>query len=143
MKLCKYLLIALAFTPCFSSAAPLSRADFIGVTCSSADNGKTCWGFNETYGDGTMDSCGRAPNGGPEFAMKLVYEITENTKCETVVKTTHPRIMPVGTKFCAIYLERKPDGFTYRFDDDEPSKIRRIFNSTRAAKSCQSLIDSL
>lgn len=142
MKQMKYLMV-LAFLPCISIATPFSRDDFIGVTCSSADGGKTCYGYNETYGDGTMDSCGRVPNGGPKFAMKLTYEVNQNTKCETVVKTTHQRIMPVGAKFCAIYLERKSGELTYRFDDDEPGKVRRIIKSSRSAKSCQPLIDSL
>jgi hypothetical protein len=143
MRLCNFVLIVLAFSSCVASAAPLSRPDFMGVTCSSSDGGKTCYGYNETYSNGTMDSCGRVPNGGPDFAMKLVYEINANTKCETVVKTSHPNVMPVGTRYCAIYLERMTDGFTYRFDDDKPGKIRRIFRSTRAAKTCQPLIDSL
>lgn len=113
------------------------------MTCSSADGGKSCYGYAQTYADGTMDSCGRVPGGGPKFAMTFTYTITKNTKCDTVVKTTDPKVMPVGTTFCAIYLERKPDGFTYRYDDDAPAKVRRLYTSSPAAKWCQPLIDAL
>jgi len=143
MKRYTFLVFVLACFSCAANAARPSRADFIGVTCGSKDNGKTCYGYDENYGDGTSDSCGRVPNGGPDFAMKLVYEITGDKICKTVIKTSDSRVMPPGTKFCTIILERKSDGYTYRFDDDEPRKIRKGFYSTKATKSCQPLIDAL
>ncbi|WP_156087903.1 MULTISPECIES: hypothetical protein [unclassified Lysobacter] len=75
--------------------------------------------------------------------MKLSYEIAGNAKCETVAKTSDPRVMPVGTRICALYLDRKPEGFTYRFDDDKPTKVRWVYNATRADKWCQHLIERL
>jgi hypothetical protein len=75
--------------------------------------------------------------------MKLAYEITGDKICKTVIKTSDSRVMPPGTKFCTIMLERTSGGFTDRFHDDDPSKIRKGFYSTRAAKSCQPLIDAL
>jgi len=137
------LALGLALASCVSSSTHFSRKDFIGVSCSSEDGGKTCFGHGETYEDGTSDSCGRIPNGGPDFALKLVYEISGNKMCETVVKTTHPHVMGAGYKFCSIYLSHDAGGITYRFTDDEPTKVRRIYRSTRANKWCQPLIDSL
>ena len=129
--------------PFASSSESISRSEIIGVSCSSDDGGKTCYGYSETYEDGTSDACGRVPNGGPEFAVKLRYEVFGNTKCETVLKTTDPHVLPVGERICSIYLERKPEGFIYRFGDDKPTKVRWAYNSTKAEKWCQHLIDGL
>ena len=135
--------ILLLILSCACSASGGGGRDFIGVTCSSADGGKTCFGYGEVYPDGTSDACGQIPNGGPQFALKMTYEIKGETKCETVVKTSDPRIMPVGEKVCAIRLEQTPDGYTYRFPDDPPTKIRKSYNAPRSSKWCQSLIDAL
>jgi hypothetical protein len=143
MKHLRHLLIALTLTSFASSAGSFSRSDFLGVWCSSKDGGKTCFGYDEVYEDGTSDSCGRIPNGGPEFALKLTYKISGNTKCETVVETTHPDIMPVGKTVCAVFLTREIGSFTYRFTSDEPTRIRRSFDAEKSDKWCQHLIDSL
>ena len=142
MKHFRYLFVAAALASCTSSAEQMKPSDLIRVSCSSEDGGKTCFGYGEKYSDGTSDACGRVP-GGPEFALKMTYEITDNRLCETVVKTSDPKTMPVGERFCAIYLERKPKELTYRFSDDPPTKLRHSYNSTRSEKSCQHLIDAL
>ena len=134
--------IIIALAACSSSAAKFSSSDFVGVSCSSKDGGKTCFGYNENYADGTSDSCGRVPDG-PEFALKLTYEISGDHWCETVVKSSHPNFMPVGEKFCSIYLGRTPTGLSYRFTDDPPTKVRYSYSATRADKWCQPLIDAL
>jgi hypothetical protein len=138
-----HILIVLVLSSQVSGGESLTQSEFIGVTCNSADGGKTCYGYNETYGDGTSDSCGRVPDGGPEFALKLTYTVSGNISCETVVKTSHPEVMPVGEKFCVVNLTRESDSYTYRFTDDEPTRIRRGYYATRADKWCQGLIDLL
>jgi hypothetical protein len=125
------------------SASGSDGRDFLGVTCSSVDGGKTCFGYGETYPDGTSDACGQIPNGGPKFAVKMTYEIKGETKCETLVQTSDPKVMPVGKKVCAIRLEQTPDGYTYRFPEDPSSEIRKSYNAPRSDKWCQSLIDAL
>ena len=142
MKHYRYLLFAVALASCTSSAQHFKPSELIRVSCSSRDEGKTCFGYGEIYGDGTSDACGRIP-GGPEFALKMTYEITGDRLCETVVKTSGPGGMPVGEKFCAIYLERKPNEITYRFTDDPPTKLRHSYNAVRSDKWCQHLIDAL
>lgn len=134
------LLSALLCATTSANAAPEGR--YADLTCGSKDGGKTCDAFDQTYLDGTADACGRVPNG-PEFAVKLAYTMSGNTKCETVTKTSHPEVMPVGEKFCTIILSRDAAGTSFRYTDDEPSKIRKSFKATQAAKWCQPLIDAL
>lgn len=101
------LLVAATLVPCSAGAQKFSAEDLIRVSCSSNDAGKTCFGYGEIYTDGTSDACGRIP-GGPEFALTMVYEISGNSLCETVTKTSDPKTMLVGQKFCSIYVERNP-----------------------------------
>lgn len=143
MKHFRILLIALTVASCTTAAGDFSHQDFIGVSCSSNDGGNTCFGYGERYENGTEDACGRIPNGGPEFALKLTNEISGSTVCSTVVKTSDTRTMPVGDKFCAVHLQRNADGLTYRFTDDEPTKIRQIYLANRSDKWCQHLVDAL
>ena len=142
MRNFSYFILTALLASCSTGAGQFSPSDFIRVSCSSEDGGKTCYGYGEIYSDGTSDSCGRVPDG-PEFAMKLRYEISGNSVCETVVKTTDPKTMPVGDRFCAIYLEREPHDFTYRFSNDPPTKTRHSYTAKRADKWCQNLIDGL
>jgi len=142
MKHLCYLFIAAALASCSADAQRFNPTDLVRVSCSSKDDGKTCFGYGETYSDGTSDACGRVPNG-PEFALKMTYEIKGNSLCETVTQTSDPRTMPVGQRFCSIYLERGPQEFTYRFSDDPPTKVRHSYNATRSDKWCQHLVDAL
>lgn len=143
MKIFRCLLVAIMVASCSSPDGEFSRTDFIGVTCNSKDGGKSCVGYSERYENGQEDACGRIPNGGPEFALKLTYEISGSTVCNTVIKTSDSRTMPVGEKFCAVYLKRNAEGITYRFTDDEPSKVRQSYHAEKSAKWCQHLIDAL
>jgi hypothetical protein len=143
MKHSGILLITLAVASFATTAGNFSQQDFVGVSCSSNDGGKTCLGYGERYENGTEDSCGRIPNGGPEFALKLTYEISGSTVCSTVVETSNSRTMPVGDRFCSSYLQKNADGFTYRFTDDEPTKIRQGYRAKKSDKWCQHLIDAL
>ena len=143
MKHFRILLIALVAASCSTTAGDFSPKDFIGVSCSSKDGGKTCFGYGERYENGTEDACGRIPNGGPEFALKLTYEISGSTVCSTVVKTSDSRAMPVGDKFCSVYLQKNVDGMTYRFTDDDSTRIRQGYLAKRSDKWCQHLIDAL
>ncbi len=142
MKHFRYLFMAPALVSCSAGAQKFVAANLVRVSCSSNDDGKTCFGYGETYSDGTSDACGRVP-GGPEFALKMTYEVSGNTLCETVTKTSDPRTMPVGQRFCSIYLERRPQELIYRFSDDPPNKIRHSYNATRSDKWCQHLVDAL
>ena len=115
--------------------------DLVGVWCSSKDDGATCWAYGETYPDGTVDSCGREPSSGTEFAMVLTSEVQGPVKCETVVKTSHPNVMPVGEKFCSRILSKSKDRYTYSFTDD--SRARTTYRRPRSEKWCQAAIDAL
>jgi hypothetical protein len=143
MKHYRYLFVTVLIASCSSPAGDFSRADFMGVSCSSKDGGKTCFGYGERYENGKEDACGRIPNGGPEFALKLTYEISDSTVCSTVVKTSNANAMPVGDRFCSIYLNRNAAGIAYRFSDDEPGKVRQSYRAKKADKWCQHLIDAL
>lgn len=143
MKLSHLSAILLFVFSCACSANDGGRRDILGVTCSSTDGGKTCFGYGETYANGTSDACGQIPNGGPRFALKMTYEISGATKCETVIKTSTPGIMPVGQKVCSVLLEQTSDGYTYRLPSDPSGAIRKAFNALRNDKWCQSLIDEL
>jgi hypothetical protein len=136
-------LIAVACSPAQSGPRPskISPKQVSGVWCSSIDGGKTCWGIGETYSNGTEDSCGRELMQGVEFAMTLTYELKDNVMCETVVKSSHPKIMPPGEKFCSVLIDVKPDRHTYHFTDDE--KVRTSYRKARSDKWCQNLIDAL
>ena len=114
-----------------------------GVWCSSRDEGKTCWAYGENYPDGTGDSCGREPTHGVDFALKLRHEFSGNTMCETVEKSSHPNVMAPGERFCSVTIEKLADGYTYRFTDDPPDKVRHSYRSDRSKKWCQPLIDAL
>lgn len=143
MKLSRYLIIGLLLASCTSTAETFSPDDFIGVTCSSRDGGKSCFGYGEVYDNGLSDACGRLPNGGPEFAMKLKYEVTGNMRCETVVATSDPKTMPVGERLCMVYTAKEPNALVYRFTDDDPARERRSYRAQRSDKWCQHLIDAL
>lgn len=143
MKLSHLPAILLLVSSCVCSANDGARRDHLGVTCSSTDGGKSCYGYGETYANGTSDACGQIPNGGPRFALKMTYEISGATKCETVIKTSLPGVMPVGQKICSVYLEQAPDGYTYRLQSDPSGAIQKSFNALRSDKWCQSLIDEL
>jgi len=136
------LTMALTLSSCVNPPTP--RADEkIGVWCNSRDEGKTFWACGESYPGNTGDTCGRDPDYGVEFALKLRHEFSGNTMCETVVKTSHPKIMPIGERFCSITIEKLADGYTYRYIDDPPDKVRRVYRGDRSMKWCQPLIDSL
>ena len=143
MKHYRYLLLAAGIASCSASSQEFSPSDFVRVWCSSNDGGKTCFGYGELYDDGTSDACGRVP-GGPEFALRLTYEIKGNsTVCETVTKTSDPNVMPIGDTFCSIYVGRGSNEFLYRFKDDPPGKVRHSYNARRDDKWCQHLVDAL
>ena len=118
-----------------------SDQDMFGVWCSSRDNGATCWAYGETYPDGTIDSCGREPASGTEFAMTLTSKVDGPLRCETVVKTSHPEVMPVGESFCSRLISKGKDQYTYSFTDD--SKLRTTYRRPRSQKWCQAVIDAL
>ena len=143
MKRHNYFLVALALVSASSSAKEFSRSDFLGVSCASEDGGKTCYGYGERYENGTEDACGRVPNGGPEFALKLTYEISGPMVCSTVIATSDSRGMKIGESFCSIYLKKTDNGIQYRFTDDDLNKVREGYKAKRPDKWCQSLIDAL
>ena len=140
-------LVVLALASSSLSAKPREKRlkvraeQVVGVWCSSADEGRTCWGIGETYPDGTADACGREQTQGIEFAMTLKWEIKNGQMCETVVKTSHPDVMPPGDRFCSVALEFGKDFRKYRFSDDD--KVRTSYRKSRADKWCQPLINGL
>ncbi|MFY2763697.1 hypothetical protein [Arenimonas sp. MALMAid1274] len=143
MTIFSRLLPLMAVVGCASSTViELSPTELLRVSCSSMDGGKTCFGYGELYADGRSDACGRVPNG-PEFALQMTYEISGNTLCETVVKTSHSAVMPIGQKLCGIYTERRDNALVYRFTDDPTDKVRISYDAVRSDKWCQHLIDAL
>jgi hypothetical protein len=133
------LLLALA-----GEKAPVLSYDnsqMLGVWCSSRDGGRTCWAYGETYANGEIDSCGTVPGTDVSFAMLLQAENRGDTRCETVVKTSHPEILPVGERFCARLVSVEPDQYSYVFTDDE--KVRTLYRRAITDKWCQPAIDSL
>ena len=122
-------------------ALSYSNSQMLGVWCSSRDGGRTCWGYGETYANGDMDSCGTVPDTDVSFAMVLHAENHGDTRCETVVKTSHPKVMPVGERFCSRLVAVEPDEYSYVFTDD--TKVRTLYRRARTEKWCQPLIDSL
>lgn len=142
MNLLRQLAAAAFLASSAACASQFEIKDLVRVSCSSEDNGKTCYGYGEIYGNGTSDACGRVP-GGPEFAMKMAYEFSGDEICQTVVRTSHQEVMPVGQRVCYTYLERKPREFTFRFSDDPPEKVRHSYDASKSDKWCQHLIDAL
>lgn len=144
MRHIRYVLFAAAgLASCSAGGQDFAPSDFVRVSCSSNDGGKTCFGYGQLYEDGTSDACGRVP-GGPEFALKLTYRMAgKNTVCETVSKSSNPDVMPVGETFCSVYLERRPNEFTYRFQDDPTTRLRHSYNARQEDKWCQPLINAL
>ena len=143
MKFPRTIISLVALVACTSSAdTTFSPSELIRVSCSSKDEGKTCFGYGELYSGGKSDACGRVPNG-PEFAIQLTYKISGNTVCETVVRTSDSATMPVGQMFCSRYTGRRANALTYRFTDDPADKVRVSYNADRSDKWCQHLIDAL
>jgi hypothetical protein len=137
-------LSAVALISC-SSTPPrqptFADEDMRGVWCASRDGGKTCWAYGEEYDNGTSDSCGLHPESGVQFAMTLTHKDDGPIRCDTVVKSSHPQVMPPGKSFCARLLSKGPDSRTYTFTDDK--KIRTGYRRPRSEKWCQHLIDAL
>src|SRR5688572_929149 len=123
MKLLRDLVLSTVIVGCSASPERFAPSDFVRVSCASRDGGKTCFGYGEVYGDGRSDACGRIP-GGSEFAFRMTYEISGNTLCETVTKSSDLNTMPVGKTICAIHTQRRPSGFDYRFSDDPTDEVR-------------------
>ena len=117
-------------------------ADLLDVTCTSEDAGDTCWSYRERYADGTADACGRLPDGGAEFAMKLTWEIVDGAVCDTITHSSDPKLLPIGLRVCAVLVERTPTVDTYR-STERNAPLRRTYRRPRAEKSCQPRIDAL
>ncbi|MBW8190267.1 hypothetical protein K0504_04385 [Neiella marina] len=98
----------------------IDPAKLVGVWGNSSDGGKTFWGYDQYFSDGSTRSWGTVPDTTINYEVEAFYQVKQKfdiTNCLTIVGTTHPEVMPVGSSWCDEILEVNDSYLTYKSTD--------------------------
>jgi hypothetical protein len=105
------------------------QAALIGVWGISVDGGKTFWGYDEFLPDGTIVSTGTLPGTNEQFRLVGKMRIKGRVCCITVIETSDPQTLPVGTNFCVEVLHI--NGLTQRYKDIDGGKEKIMYRTQK------------
>jgi hypothetical protein len=94
--------------------------ELIGVWGNSDDNGKTIWGYDEYFPDGTIKSWGTLPDDNYHYESEGKYELVGSNpilSCITVTKTSDPRIMSLGDYWCDELVKITEDKLIFKDEE--------------------------
>lgn len=101
-------------------AGSIDPQQLVGVWGNSSDGGKTFWGYDQYFADGSTRSWGTVPNTTIHYEVEAMYNVKQKfdiTNCLTIVGTSHPEVMPVGSSWCDEILEVNDSFLTYKSSD--------------------------
>ena len=98
----------------------------IGKWGNSKDGGNTFWSYDEYSNEGEIHSYGEIPGANLKFDIVSSYEIDGRISCATVNKTSHPDVMPIGSKTCSEIRDINQNKMILKHDDGELSILYRI-----------------
>ncbi|MCH1928942.1 hypothetical protein L9G16_01965 [Shewanella sp. A25] len=99
------------------ASVPIEK--LIGTWGSSDDGGKTFWGFDQYFANGTIKSWGTLPESDESFRVEAQYRIKVKFgtfACLTVTQS-QPYMEFVGESWCDEIIEVNDAIFKYRTDD--------------------------
>ena len=132
LKVRQLILIAIIFAV---SSVPLHSANsfeglIIGKWGNSDDGGKTFWGFDEYFNNGTILSTGIDQYTYGDYVIESTFEIKNEKSCFTVTKSSDPRGVAVGHKRCDKIVLINDKHFKFE-RDGEIITLYRVSNSTK------------
>jgi hypothetical protein len=113
------------------------RAALIGIWCSSQDEGKSCYAWDEFKVDGTIVSCGTWPRSKRPWAATGAFKVVGRTVYLTVTSRSKFYALPVGDRFTTEVLAVDARSQTYL--DNVSQEKRTLYRVTSTARSCPKL----
>ena len=123
------IIIFVLITSTFSSVANEIDSNYlIGVWGNSEDGGKTIWGYDQYFSDGSFKSWGEIPQPPIKYELEGTYKVKHKFKsssCLTISKTSDPEIMPIGEHWCDEIIELNDKVFLFKSSDGEITTLYR------------------
>jgi hypothetical protein len=132
--------LAASATSTLSAAVPEDdklRAALIGIWCSSLDDGKSCYAWDEFKVDGTVVSCGTWPRSKRPWAATGAFRVSGRTVYLTVTSKSKSYALPVGDRFTTEVLAI--DARSHTYVDNVSREQRVLYRVESSARSCPRL----
>ncbi|TMP28085.1 hypothetical protein CWB99_01245 [Pseudoalteromonas rubra] len=111
-----------------SNASEINPKDLIEIWGNSEDGGKTFWGYDQYFADGSLKSWGQIPETPVKYKLEGTYQVKHKFKlssCLTISKTSHPEFIPTGTHWCDEIIKLNDKVFTFKSSNGKMTTLYR------------------
>jgi hypothetical protein len=122
------ILFVLMMSSLSTVANEIEFKNLIGVWGNSEDGGKTIWGYDQYFSNGSFKSWGEIPMSSRKYEVEGSYEVKHKFKtnsCLTISKTSAPDIMPIGEHWCDEIIELNDKVFRFKSSYGEITTLYR------------------
>ena len=122
------ILVILMMSSLSAVATEIEFKNLVGIWGNSEDGGKTIWGYDQYFADGTFKSWGEIPMYSIKYEVEGSFEVKKELKtksCLTISKTSDANIMPIGENWCDEIIELNDKVFRFKSRDGEITTLYR------------------
>ena len=86
------------------------------------------WGYDEYFADGTVHAWGVNPETQQAWEIWGTVEIKDNVSCSTTIKSSDPKIIPIGIRVCDEIISIDANSLIWRHQDGNMTMVDRVKN---------------
>ncbi|WP_088286574.1 hypothetical protein [Ideonella sp. A 288] len=105
-----------------------------GLWCNTADQGRTCWAYDEFFADGRFEACGRTEDDPRGFFGAGVVSVSGQRMCYVVTRASANFWLAPGQRYCTDITAI--DERMHRYRDIDTGAEFTLLRRPRSDKHC-------